>query len=87
MKTYEKTLTISVFVVNKAYKCVYCLYGWGKRVNLCLYVDDILIFVTNLDVIKEVKGLSHSFEMKDLGLVEVILNIKLLRDNNGGIPT
>jgi hypothetical protein len=53
---------------------------------LYLYVDDIYIFGTNLDVIKEVKDfLPRSFEMKDLGVADVILNIKLLRDNNDGI--
>ena len=51
-----------------------------------MYVDDILIFGTNLKVIEEVKAfLSHNFEMKDLGVANVILNIKLLRDNEGGI--
>jgi len=51
-----------------------------------LYVDDILIFGTNLNAIKEVKDfLSRSFEMKDLGVADVILNIKLLRDDDGGI--
>ena len=53
---------------------------------LCLYVDDILICGRNPNVIKEVKGfLSHCFEMKDLGVADVILNIKLLRDDDGGI--
>ena len=52
---------------------------------MCLYVDDILIFGTNLNVIEEVKNfLSQSFEMKDMGVADVILNIKLLRDGNGG---
>ena len=51
-----------------------------------MYVDDILIFGTNLKVIEEVKSfLSQNFEMKDLGVADVILNIKLLRDNEGGI--
>jgi hypothetical protein len=60
--------------------------GGGRGVILCLYVDDILIFVTSLDVIKEVKDfLSNNFEMKDLGEVDVILNIKLKRDGNGGV--
>jgi hypothetical protein len=37
-------------------------------------------------VIKETKVfLSNNFEMKDLGEAEVILNIKLLREGNGGI--
>jgi hypothetical protein len=36
-------------------------------VILCLYVDDILIFGTSLELIKEVKDfLSQKFEMKDL---------------------
>ena len=53
---------------------------------MCLYVDDILIFGTNLAVIEEVKEfLSRCFEMKDLGVADVILNIKLLKDDNGGI--
>ena len=53
---------------------------------MCLYVDDILIFGTNLNVIEEVKSfLSQSFEMKDMGVADVILNIKLLRDGNGGV--
>jgi len=34
----------------------------------------------------EVKDfLSNNFEMKDLGEADVILNIKLLRDGNGGV--
>jgi hypothetical protein len=65
---------------------VYYRYGEGERVILCLYVDDILIFGSSLKVIEEVKGfLSNNFEMKDLGEVDVILNIKLLREGNGGV--
>ena len=29
--------------------------------------------------------LSNNFEMKDLGEVDVILNVKLLREGNGGV--
>jgi hypothetical protein len=65
---------------------VYYRYGGGEGVILCLYVDDILIFGTSLDVIKEVKDfLSRCFEMKDQGVADVILNIKLLKDDDGGI--
>ena len=83
---FDKTLTSAGFVVNEADKCVYYRHGGGEGVILCLYVDDILIFGTNLKVIEEVKNfLSHNFEMKDLGVADVILNIKLLRNNEGGI--
>jgi hypothetical protein len=55
-------------------------------VILCLYVDDILIFGTSLELIKEVKDfLSQKFEMKDLGEADVILNIKLIKGENSGV--
>jgi hypothetical protein len=55
----------------------------SQGVILCLYVDDILIFETSLDVINEVKTfLFQSFDMKDLGKADVILNIKLIKREN-----
>ena len=81
---FDRTLTSADFVINEADRCVYYLYGGGGRVILCLYVDDILIFGTNIDVINEVKSfLLKNFDMKDLGEVDVILNIKLIKVENG----
>src|SRR4051812_552225 len=72
---FERTLTAAGFVVNEADKCVYYRHGGVEGVILCLYVDDIPIFGTNLNAIKEVKNfLSRCFEMKDLGVADVILN-------------
>jgi hypothetical protein len=85
-KKFDKTLTSVGFVVNEADKYVYYRFGGGEGVILCLYVDDILIFGTSLNVIKEVKEfLSQNFEMKDLGEVDGILNIKLVREGDGGV--
>ena len=43
---------------------------------LCLYVDDMLIFGNNFNVIKEVKFfLSNNFEMKDLDEADVFLTL------------
>ena len=51
-----------------------------------MYVDDIQIFGTSLNVIKEVKEfLSQNFEVKNLGEADVILNIKLVREGDGGV--
>jgi hypothetical protein len=62
---------------------VYYHHDGGQGVILCLYVDDILIFETSLDVINEVKTfLCQSFDMKDLGEADVILNIKLIKGEN-----
>jgi hypothetical protein len=83
---FNRTLAYGVFVTNEADKCVYYRYGGGEGVILCLYVDGILIFGTSLGVIKEVKAfLSQKFEMKDLGEADVILNIKLIKGENGGV--
>jgi hypothetical protein len=82
---FDRTLTSVGFIVNEVDKYVYYRYGGGEGVILCLYVDDILILGTSLDVIKETKDfLSNNFEMKDLREADVILNIKLLREGNGG---
>jgi hypothetical protein len=59
---------------------MYYRRGGGQGVILCLYVGDILIFGTSLDVINEVKAfLCQSFDMKDLGEADVILNFKLIK--------
>jgi predicted RNA methylase len=80
---FDRTVTSAGFVVNEADTCVYYHFG-GGGVVLCLYVDDILIFETNINVINDVKSfLPQHFDMKDLGVANVILNIKLIKDESG----
>ncbi|GJX45234.1 retrotransposon protein, putative, ty1-copia subclass [Tanacetum coccineum] len=53
-------------------------------VILCLYVDDMLIFSSNDKMIKSTKDMLKSkFDMKDMGLADVILEIKIIRTQNG----
>jgi hypothetical protein len=81
---FDRTLTSVGFVVNETDKCFYYRHGGGKGVILCLYIDDILIFGTNMKVIHEVKSfLSKCFDMKDLEEANVILNIKLNKNESG----
>jgi hypothetical protein len=81
---FDTTLTSAGFAINESDKCVYYRYGGGEGVITCLYVDDILIFGTNIDVINEVKSfLSTSFDMKDLGEADLILNIMLIKVDGG----
>jgi hypothetical protein len=81
---FDVTLISVGFSVNESDRCVYYRHGGGQGVILCLYVDDILIFGTSLDVINEVKTfLCQSFDMKDMGNADVILNIKLIKGKNG----
>jgi hypothetical protein len=58
------------------------------KVIICLYVDDISIFGTNYDSIVNTKNfLSSNFDMKDLGVADVILDIRIIRNNGGLILT
>nr|GEW45872.1 zinc finger, CCHC-type [Tanacetum cinerariifolium] len=53
-------------------------------VILCLYVDDMLIVGSNDKMIKSTKNMLKSkFDMKDIGLADVILGIKIIRTQNG----
>jgi hypothetical protein len=51
---------------------------------LCLFIDDKLILGTSTRVIEEIKScLSRCFDMKVLGPADVILNIKLIKSEDG----
>ncbi|GJS06428.1 retrotransposon protein, putative, ty1-copia subclass [Tanacetum coccineum] len=53
-------------------------------VILCLYVDDMLIVGSNDKIIRSTKDMLKSkFDMKDMGLADVILGIKIIRTQNG----
>ena len=72
------------FLLNQADKCVYSKFdASGKGVIICLYVDDMLIFGTDQNQVDNTKKfLSSDFDMKDLGEAEVILGIRIKRENN-----
>lgn len=57
-------------------------------VIICLYVDDMLIMGTSKDVINQTKKMLHSsFEMKDMGIADMILGIRIQRNSDGYILT
>ena len=64
------------FTINECDKCVYTKTVGDVCIIVCRYVDDMLILETNIEVIKSIKRmLSNNFDMKDLGVAEVILRI------------
>ena len=68
------------FSVNESDKCVYCKSINDEHTVLCLYVDDILSFGSNLSIINVTKSfLCSNFEMKDMGVADVILGLKITR--------
>ena len=78
-----------IFQINNSDKCVYVKkFDDNECVILCLYVDNILIFGNNMHSINDVKSfLSRNFDMKDLGPVNVILGIMLIKKNDGMVLT
>jgi hypothetical protein len=70
--------------VNKSDRCLYSKFSSVSGVIICLYVDDILIFGTDMNAVKNTKDfLSSNFDMKDLGEADLILGIRIIRNNEG----
>ncbi|KAJ9556753.1 hypothetical protein OSB04_011367 [Centaurea solstitialis] len=83
---FDQTLLSQGFQINECDKCVYVKQYKNACVIICLYVDDMLIMGTNLDVINQTKRmLNSSFDMKDLGRADVILGIKIHQNSEGYI--
>ena len=67
-ENFNNTLVNNDFKVNSSDTCIYSKLFGATCVIIYLYVDDMLIFGTNIDVINNTKLLlSLHFEMKDLG--------------------
>ncbi|GJW82538.1 zinc finger, CCHC-type containing protein [Tanacetum coccineum] len=86
---FDEVVLSSGFLLNQSNKCVYRKFdSSGKGVIMCLYVDDMLIFrIDQNQVDKTKKILSSMFSMKDMGEVDVILGIKIKRENKGIVIT
>jgi hypothetical protein len=70
------------FVRSRADHCVYSKQVANHFIYVVLYVDDMLLVVNNMDVIKEVKSqLSSKFDMKDLVAANFILGMEIKRDH------
>ena len=77
-------LVTNGYSINDVDKCIHSKYEDNTCVIIFLYVDDKLIFGSNLEVVCETKKfLGSKFDMKGLGEAEVILGIKITRTPNG----
>lgn len=62
------------FSPNGANICIYSNFTEDAGVIICLYVDDMLIFGTNMQGMNETNSyLTAQFNMKDLEKVDIIL--------------
>ncbi|XP_071719215.1 uncharacterized protein [Rutidosis leptorrhynchoides] len=81
---FEHVMLDLGFKINECDKCVYVKDTLDGYVILCLYVDDMLIAGSNEKMIKSTKDMLKSkFDMKDMGLADVILGIKITRTHSG----
>ena len=69
---------------NECDKCIYYKSQNNLHVIISLYVDDMLIFYSNMHVITETKNMLKShFDMKDLGDASFILGMKIIKTGDG----
>ena len=81
---FDSVILSNGFIPNSCDKCLYTKTCKTTVIFLCLYVDDMLIISNDLKGILETKKfLTSTFKMKDLGLVDTILGIKVKRNSGG----
>jgi len=83
-KKFDYAMLESSFKINECDKCVYTKDTTHGYVILCLYVDDMLIIGSDDKIIRSTKDMLKSkFDMKDIGLRDVILVVKITRTQIG----
>ena len=83
-KKFDDVMLSNGFKINECDKCVYIKTTHNGYVIVCLYVDDMLIIVSDINHINVTKCmLTNRFEMKDMGVADVILGIKIHRTSDG----
>ena len=81
---FDLVMMSNGFHINECDKCVYVKCISDNYVIVCLYVDDMIITGSNINVIKATKNmLANKFDMKDMGVADVILGIKITKATEG----
>ena len=75
---FDETIRKFGFKENEEDNCIYAKFKNEKFIFLILYVDDILLASSNIDLLLETKKfLSSKFDMKDLGEASFVLGIEI----------
>ena len=83
-ENFDSVMMTNGFKISECDKCVYVKNTERGFVILCLYVDDILIMGSNNEIIKTTKEMfNNKFYMKDLGVADVIIGIKISKTSDG----
>jgi hypothetical protein len=82
---FDRTIKGFGFKENIEDNYVYAKFKSGKYIFLILYVDDILLASSDINLLmKTKKFLSSNFDMKDLGDASFVLRIEIHRDRRKG---
>lgn len=77
-------MLLNGYKVNESDKCIYYKSENHIFTIICLYVEDLLIVGSNIQVVNDVKSLlSNNFDMKDLREASLIIGIKITRSEKG----
>ena len=75
---FDSTIRKFGFQENVEDNCVYAKFTNGKYIFLVLYVDDILLASSDVNLLLEIKKfLSAKFDMKNLGEASFVLEIEI----------
>ena len=82
---FDGTIRKFRFKENVEDNCIYTKFKNGKFIFLILYVDDILLASSDVDLLLEMKKfLSSNFDLKDFGEASFVLGIEIHRDRRKG---
>ena len=76
-RKFNQMITSFGFKQNTIDQCIYLKFSRSKFIILMLYVDDILLASSDVELLHETKQfLSSKFDMKDLGNASFVLVYK-----------
>ena len=85
-RKFDQVITSFSFKENTIDQCIYLKFSGSRFIILVLYVDDILLASSDMELLHETKRfLSSKFDMKDLGNASFVLGIQIYRDHSRGI--
>ena len=83
---FDGTIRKFGFKENVEDNYVYAKFKNGKFIFLIMYVDDILLASSDVNLLLETKKfLSSNFDMNDLGEVSFVLGIEIHQDRTKGV--
>jgi hypothetical protein len=83
---FNRTIRNFGFKENVEDNCVYVKFKNGKYIFLIMYVNDILLTSSDVNLLLETKKfLFSNFDMKDLGEASFVLGIEIHRDRRKGV--